>query len=403
MSDATKKIYLIVPKLIEQSTWGGDYIIKFKNWTKKNGYWNMKVGQSYELFSGSKLRMDISASDNRSFTGELGSANNPDSVNYEGNKNKLLPIQELIDIDPLGVLGSVAHKKHHGQIRILIKFTQALGNSFQMHVKEKNATKRWQAKPESWYYFENGCLTLGIKKSSYWKDYEKTCRDIDKKMKKISAEIKNKKKNIDDARQEIAEYLKNKNPWQYVNILNAKKNDIIDLSKGGVHHSWEKDVINHVHGNIVYELCLDVMDPVSSIRSFDKGNIKDDGSVRDVHIDSYFKLIDRSEKTNNPENHRLSPKIIFKKGNTKIESLLRSKAYCLDKLTLKDEYAGTHTKLNGTYHHLFVKQGEVLISSEISNIKLTKGHSCFIPAKVNEYSIKPLTKETCEILKTFVE
>ena len=134
------------------------------------------------------------------------------------------------------------------------------------------------------------------------------------------------------------------------------QDEIIDLSEGGIHHSWEENAVNHPQGNIVYELCKDIMDPVSSIRSFDKGKIKDDGTVREVHIDSYFELVDRNEETNNPSNHKLVPKILFEGNKITIESLLRSQAYCLDKITLEDSYSGDHTKAGDSYHHLFVKK-----------------------------------------------
>lgn len=399
----SNRIFLVVPKIIEQPTWGGDYILNYKEWAEREGLTKIKIGQSYELFSGSKLNTVATSSADKSFTGEMGYAMEPDVVKYEGDPSDLISVQELIDNDPKGVLGSTALNKHGKTIQILIKFTQAMGNSFQMHAKENDASDKWLAKPESWYYFEPGLLTLGIKDSTCWEPYERTCREIDQKLKELVIEISNDNKSISQAKEEIKSFIKKLDPWQYVNVVNVSKDEIIDLSEGGLHHSWEEDVVRHPLGNIVYELCLDVMDPVSSIRSFDKGKIKDDGTIRDVHIDSYFKLIDRSTETNDPANHKIKPKVLFEDTNIRIESLLRSKTYCLDKLILQTDYSGDHTKLSGTYHHLFMKEGEAIISSEESNIKLTKGHSCFVPAGVGEYMIKPISQEKCEILKTFVE
>ena len=61
-SNPLAKIYLIIPKLIEQPTWGGDYILNFKNWQNQDVFKGLKIGQSYELYSETKLRSDLDSS-----------------------------------------------------------------------------------------------------------------------------------------------------------------------------------------------------------------------------------------------------------------------------------------------------------------------------------------------------
>ena len=73
-----KKLFLVVPKIIEQPTWGGDYILGLKKWRDKAPFPGLKIGQSYELFSGSFLRADIQSSADPAFTGLLAYAADPD-------------------------------------------------------------------------------------------------------------------------------------------------------------------------------------------------------------------------------------------------------------------------------------------------------------------------------------
>ena len=52
------KPYLCVPQLIEQSTWGGGYILEQKGWGKDTRFTGKKFGQSYELSGKTKLLND---------------------------------------------------------------------------------------------------------------------------------------------------------------------------------------------------------------------------------------------------------------------------------------------------------------------------------------------------------
>lgn len=392
------KIFLIVPKIIEQPTWGGRYILQTKGWTDKKLFKNLKIGQSYELFSGIKLRSDINSSLDPSFTGELGYGMEPDKVFYQGDKSKLIPITKLIKQDPKWFLGKVSLKKHGPQIKILIKFTQAKGNSFQIHVKEKDSGQKWRFKAESWYCFEQGLLTLGVKKETNWDEYKNCCLKINGEVSELSKLILNHKIDLHAAKTKAKIIIKKYNPWQYVNLVKVKKNDLIDLSEAGLHHSWEENESNLL-GNVVYELCLDVMDPVATLRCFDNGKIQNNGSIRPVQIRDYFKYIDRSWKTNNSKNHLLKPKIIFNKNGVKISSLLKSKYYCLDKIEIKNSYL---EKNINSFHHLFIQSGAVNLISKKSKIILTQGHSCFIPAAVDKYQIQTVEEKTI-LLKTYID
>jgi mannose-6-phosphate isomerase class I len=395
------KIYLVVPKLIEQPTWGGRYILESKDWTAKTLFKNLKIGQAYELFSGIKLRGDINSSQDASFSGELGYAMQPDKIFYGGDKSKLIPITKLIEQNPLLFLGKTVLAKHGPQIKILIKFTQARGNSFQLHVQEKDASSKWHFKAESWYYFEPGLLTLGVKPNIDWKAYKNCCLKINKEMQQLSKMVISGKISLNTAKLQAKALVKKYNPWQYVNLVKVSKGDLVDLSKAGLHHSWEEDD-KYPLGNVLYEMCLDVMDPISTIRCFDDGKIQKDGRIRNLHIEDYFKYIDRSKEENNPTKHLLKPASLINNSNLKVDSLLKTKYYCLEKIVVKKSYSGEFTKLKDSFHHLFIKEGGVEIVSPANSVFLGKGHSCFIPCSLGNYEIRPVERKETTLLKTFV-
>lgn len=397
-----KNLYLVLPKLIEQPTWGGDYILQYKDWASRRLFRNLKIGQSYELFSGSMLHTKLDSSNDHSFTGQLGYAMEPDKTHYQGNPKNLLPLRRLVKSDPPGILGKKVLEKYGPTVGLLIKFTQAKGNSFQIHVRKKDESEKWRFKAESWYYFEPGLLTLGVRPNANWPDYQSCCLKIDKELTALAKMVKNNRLTLTKARAEARALVKKENPWQYVNSVRAKRGDLIDLSPAGIHHSWEEDDAVFPLGNIVYEICLDVMDPVSVLRSFDKGKIKEDGVLRKLNINEYFMYIDRSPETNKPSTHRLKPEIVFKNNQAKVTRLLDTSHYAMDEFKIKKEYAGQFTRTDGSYHHLFVKQGVVCVRSGPESVKLTKGHSIFIPCRAKEYRLINQGRLPAQVIKTFI-
>ncbi len=347
--DIFKKPYLIIPKLIEQPTWGGRYILEMKKWEKGPEFKDSKIGQSYELYGKSKLSQATSS-------------------DYIKDETNTLSISEFKEKRPFP----------------LIKFTQARGNSFQLHIKKTQQSAQWESKAESWFFLEKGKITLGIKKNTDVKKYEEACLSIDKRMKELSVSVKKKQLAPDEARRIASSYVKEKNPWQYVNVFETKKGDSIDLSAGGIHHSWEEDEL-HPLGNIVYEVQQDVDDSRSTLRSFDQGKIANNGDIRDITIKDYFTFLDSNEKSNT-----------FALQKKDSVHLFNTPYYCLDHLFTEKEERG---ETASSFHHLFVVDGEVCICSDGNSILVKKGHSCFIPQGIT-YTIK--TREKAELLKTFL-
>lgn len=350
-----KKPYLVVPFLIEQPTWGGEYICEKKRWLQKEGLVGKKMGQSYELYDRTLLATTITSSNDPQFGPEV---------------HDFIPVSHFIEERPFP----------------LIKFTQAKGNSFQLHIKPETEDKRWQQKAESWYYFEDGKITYGVKKGIRIDEYKRTCMAINDEMKKLSNMFVGGVITKEDAKGKATLYIKEKNPWQFVNVCEVKKGDIVDLSGGGLHHSWEEDGVNYPMGNVLYEVQQDVMDPVCTIRSFDQGKFKDDGTIREIHVDDYFKYIDLDEKKNTLNIEKNKGEVLFDTTHYSLSLLTLSQSRKMESET--------------SFHHLFVKEGEITLDDTAGNsITIGQGHSGFIPKGIS-YEIKP--KTASEILLTFL-
>jgi mannose-6-phosphate isomerase class I len=367
------KPYLIIPELVEQPTWGGDYILKLKNWQNKTDLQNKKIGQSYELYGESLLANKIFDSTDLSFSSTL---------------SDYIHLSDLINKNPSEILGEKIYTKYKS-MPLLIKLNQARGNSFQLHIKPGQHDDRWKPKPESWYFLEDGYISCGIKKETNITAYKEVCVNIEEKMRELSREIMQGNKNIDMARQEAQKYIRSQNPWQFVNVYKTNKFDLIDLSEGGVHHSWEENPSLPL-GNIVYEVQMDVMDEFCTIRGFDQGKIKDDGTIREIHVEDYLKYMDTSNEMND----------ITHLKRTRIgDNLLQTPYYSLDIVEVTNK---TSVKIQDSFQHLYVQEGDIEVISVDGAVRLTTGHSCFIPFGIKEYDIKTnLTKSI--VLKTYIK
>lgn len=386
-----KKPYLIIPKLIEQPTWGGTYIATLKHWKDLPFLQNKKIGQSYELYGQSKLSLTLTDSTDPSFVPELGSADTAaiDTVHFPLKDGvDYVILADAVQSDPSNILGPYLLKKTN-IMPLLIKINQASGNSFQLHIKPAEKSEKWQPKPESWYYLEDGAVTFGIKEDTSVHEYQKACHDINNYMKTLSQKIKSGVLTVDAARKDASEYIKSVNPWQYVNQYKTQKHSLLDLSMGGLHHSWEEDT-SLPYGNVVYEIQRDVMDPVSTIRSFDQGKIKDNGDIREIHIDDYFTYLDTD-----PDHNNIANMLKERRGNR----LLRTEYYSMDILECNNTLT-EHT--DDSFCHLFVRDGDVTVKTSEGSVHLTQGHSCFLAQHCGEYTITAHDGKAV-LLKSYME
>ncbi|MFA6099129.1 MAG: hypothetical protein WCV50_06365 [Patescibacteria group bacterium] len=364
--------YLIIPKFIEQPTWGGSFIAQLKGWDNRPEFKSKKIGQSYELSGQSFLAIDCTDSADERF-GPEGSAISIKKVS----------ISDLITQNPEAVLG-----EGRTNLSLLIKFTQALGNSFQLHVPPGIQHPHWQPKPESWYFLEPGLATLGLQPNIDVARYHAVCNKIDQAMQQLSGQVLDKLITIEQARKKAHELVRQENPWQFVNIVPIPKHSLVDLSAGGLHHSWEDNSDASPLGNVVFEIQADKMDEASTIRCFDQGKIKDDGTIRPLQINDYFDFLDTDPTRNVPES-------FFSKPRGK--QLLSTKHYSLDIIEITKI---KHLMLNGSFHHLFVRDGAVEVVCPGGRLRLSQGHSCLVPASIAGYSLQ--ANKPSVVLKTYL-
>ena len=65
------------------------------------------------------------------------------------------------------------------------------------------------------------------------------------------------------------------------------------------------------------------------------------------------------------------------------------------------ECENTYTgKTNGTFCHLFVHQGDATITTTEGSVHITQGHSCFVPAAAESYTITTGIKTV--LLQSFI-
>lgn len=382
MSDNLTRPYLVIPKLIEQPTWGGTYIVESKGWQNRPDLTGKKIGQSYELYDKSNLSLALSSSDPE-FSGEI---TDNKQVAVQSKREHSVPVAHLISEDAAAVLGNRIVKQYGMSMHLLLKYTQALGNSFQLHIPDGITNPKWKPKPESWYYFEPGLITCGVKKGVSWEAYKHAMLELDARMHEIARSVSQGELAYDDAKGKISSLVTEYDPWQYVNLVRVEPGTLLDLSPCGIHHSWEEDLKTIPLGNVLYEIQLNVMDDVATLRSFDKGKMSKEGKLRPLQIEEYFAYADRSESANDPDTHMRRAVPVSESPTYVHERLLESKYYSMDRIRFRTKNA-EFTESIDTFRHLFVKSGAVDVVSHGVSVYAGQGHSVFVPAACKQYSL----------------
>lgn len=388
--------YLLVPKLIPQPTWGGEYIADFKGLPKET-FGSMKLGQSYELATDSMLS---TVERSTQLPVEMCTASDGSTQEVIGDRTTMFSLQDLINQDPERVLGKNVVAKHGNRMHVLIKFTQAKGNSFQVHVRPSSQVGQWKPKPESWYFFEKGKVTLGLKSPIDRAGYMAACKTIEQKALEVSEKMKNHTVTPADGKKELLDCITAHSPFAFVNEFTVEPETIVDLSDGGIHHSWEEGA-DIPMGNIVYEVQLNVMDKDCTLRSFDKGKIGDDGALRPIHIDEYFQAINSDEAANVPAQY-MRTALFHSVHGAPVAKLFATQNYSSILMEIASSYTGdlADTRKQGSFHHLFVKTGTLRVEANGKTYHVSKGASIFIPASTGPYTLK--SEGTCQIIATWV-
>lgn len=381
--------YYVVPVMVEQPTWGGSYISGFKN-ISETEVTSKNIGQSFELASDSVLTPNLGS------TPAFGLASASDIAHpvWFHKPDSVLSIVELISDNPAAVLGQRFLDAYGSELKILIKFTQAQNNSYQVHVRPGEEFGQWLAKPESWYFLEAGKATLGLAQGVDINEYQSRAQAIDAFAQGVSHKIKSGILTLEAGKKMLAEFINTDHPRRFVNTVTIQANQVVDMSGGGIHHSWEVGPEAPI-GNIVYEVQVDVRDERCTLRSFDQGSIKADGSVRPLTIQDYFKAMDTDPKNNVPDQYLSSPLTDITTHSS--TTLFANQYYQTQLLNLKAAIP-EEQETNGAFHHLFAQTGEVNVSTVRGTWKLPKGWSLFIPAGVEKYSLTSNT--TTQVLLT---
>ncbi len=366
----TQGPWRVQDELIEQPSWGGRYIIDLKGLSDDPQWQGKKVGQSYEMAKASHL---IDPADGQAH-----------------------PLAELIKTDAVGLLGQRVVDKFGTDLSLLIKLTQAKGNSFQVHLPEGKSRGHWEPKPEAWFYLAPGLYTFGLKPGTSFDAYSRVLHTIDGEMERLSAEVQSGKRTVEDARAQARQRIQTLDPYAYVNIVEARTDDIVDLTPGGIHHSWEEDDVRFPDGNLVYEVQVDVPDSLCSMRGFDKGKFLDDGGLRPTHVADYLGTIEPDEAHNDLSRHIKKPQIIAEAQGAKVEAIFRTPYFQMDRLTLAPGSFLPQSLADG-FHHLFLYAG----TATVGGVALAQGQSYVLPAAGGEYTLQAADKELV-ILKTYL-
>jgi len=372
----------VIPLLVEQPTWGGHYIAEFKN-IRDAVATTPKIGQAFELYRDAC----VTSIAQTEMPFAYATATNLKEPQFFHRPADIQTLQSVIDQDPIGFLGQKAIDQYGKTMQVLIKFTQAQNNSYQAHVRPGQEFGKWQAKPESWYYFEKGKATLGLSSTepTTVAAYKKRCTEIDQHAQELSKKVLAKEIDVAGTRAELKKFIQQDHPQKYVNTVVIEPNQVIDLSSGGTHHSWEMSP-EIPNGNIVYEVQKDVMDEFCTLRSFDQGNIKDDGKVRPLTIDEYFQALNTNAEQNKTQQYLKTPQPQNEEGAV-VTELFNNQFYKTISLKFSGKYSGKYANLDGSFHHLFVQSGKISAHIGEKSWGVSKGWSLLIPANTKHYEL----------------
>lgn len=296
-----------------------------------------------------------------------------------------MALSDLLSSSATELLGETVVAKYGTDLSLLIKLTQAKGNSFQVHLPEGKRRGHWLPKPESWFYLAPGLFTFGLKRGASFDGFSSALREIDTLMHDLSAAVKAGRLSVADASTQAQARIGQVDPYQFINVMVAAEDDIVDLTAGGIHHSWEEDDARFPQGNLVYEVQVDVPDPDCSMRGFDKGKLLADGSLRPTHVEDYLATIEQDEFHNDLAHHIRKPRTVSDADGAKVEALFETPYFLLARITLASDAAVRLSATNG-FHHLFVLSGAATIGDTV----LAQGQSFIVPAVCGDYDLHSL-------------
>lgn len=179
------------------------------------------------------------------------------------------------------------------------------------------------------------------------------------------------------SKEEFKERIENGSLLEVCNQVPVKKGDVFFIQAGTLHAIGKGILVAEVQEN-----------SNSTYRVYDYGRKDKDGKERDLHIDKALEVtsLDRMEE----EGEQTSKKL--EQNAYKIQVLAECKYFKTAELEIRTQ--ADMVALGDTFHSLLVLDGDAEIVYAREKIKVKKGDSIFVPAKMGAYSIQG----TCRIL-----
>jgi len=305
----------------------------------------MKLHPCYKeyLWGGTRLRSDFGKSDGPAIIAESWElACHPDgnsviaSGQYAGRT-----LQEVIEADPTGMLGSACDAKW---FPILVKLIDAKKDlSIQVHPSDQTALQSHgeYGKAEMWYVVESepqACLYLGFTK-------------------KISKE-------------EFRQRAEDGSICEVLNRVPVSRGDVFFILPGTIHAIGAGIVIAEIQQN-----------SNTTFRVYDFKRLGSDGAPRPLHLDRASDVLEYDPVL--PSECRANSSVFFPEFSmSEMFSCKYFKAYCLN--------VHSRAKLccdEQSFQHVLCVEGNGEIQTKEGRLSFKKGESLFLPAAMGEYEI----------------
>ncbi len=301
-----------------------------------------------------KLNIPLPTNDRYGESWEVAAHKNGMSIVLEG-KLKGRTLEDLINEYKSDLVGKEVYEEFGNKFPLLIKYLDINDKlSIQVHPDNlyKGLEKGEFGKSEVWYVMEatdDAELILGINESI--------------------------------TKEEFKEKTKNKDFNHLFNTVKVKKGDFINVKPGLAHASLKGSIF----------ICEIQQNSDTTYRIYDFERLVD-GEYRELHLEDAINVLDFEMK---PEISHVEERFFEIFNNTKIEKLIKSEYFNVDRLIIQSEYAEEPYR-NFLIYSIIDGIGELKLNNKIYSLK--KGDTYFIPANIGEIEVVG----ELEILKSYV-
>lgn len=175
--------------------------------------------------------------------------------------------------------------------------------------------------------------------------------------------------------EQLRELVKSDAVMDYIHSYHAERGDVFYLPAGKVHTIGAGCLLLEIQeaSDITYRL-------------YDFGRTDAQGRTRELHIDRAVEVI-------NYEVDRDGKATYDRERKDALVTLVRSPYFCTSVLRLTKDFALPVAERD-SFTYLFCEEGEVAITTDGGELRLTKGHGALLPAELHRADLCPLTPET---------